>query len=228
MGENPARMADLAMLRQMSYSLLSALFLGSWRDTADQLGDTACEVLVASGWASGMSFWPALSDFLRRLGELSSATVGATESKYQRLFGPTPSQNPVPLNETSFLLPGAEETGWVLASVERHYASAGIESTAASGNIPDHIAVELEFVAFLCGMEADAWVAGEFKNARRMQGRQRRFLTQHTSNWSAVLLREIARRDDELFNSAATAAHAQITHDVDFLQALQPLMRSAT
>lgn len=228
MGENSARMTDLAALRQMAYSLLSAVFLGTWRDTAEQLGDTAAEVLEISGWAANMAFYPALSDFLRNLSELDADSVGAAEGVYQRMFGPTPSWNPIPLNETSYLVPGAEETGYVLASVERHYASAGVELTAASGNIPDHIAVELEFIAYLCGSEAAAWSDDNFKDARRMQDRQRRFLDQHPSAWVPVLLREITARDDGLLASTAVAAHAQITHDLDFLRALQPLMRSAT
>ena len=227
MDENRAKMADLAALRQMAYSLLSAVFLGNWRDTADLLGDTAGEVLAVSNWATGMSFYPALEGFLQALSDLDSDSYGEVENKHQRLFGPTPSTNPVPLNETSYLAPGGEETGWVLASVERHYSSAGIESTSASGNVPDHVAVELEFLAFLCGCEANAWVGDDFKEARRMQDRQRRFLDKHASNWVPVLAREIMAKDDGLFASAARATHIQVTHDVDFLRSLQPLMRSA-
>ena len=119
MGENTAKMADLAALRQMSYSLMSAVFLGNWRDTAELVSETASEVLAVSNWATGMSFYPALSRFLRTISELDTGSLTDIESRYQRLFGPTPSSNPVPLNETSYLVPGAEETGWVLASVER-------------------------------------------------------------------------------------------------------------
>lgn len=221
-------MSDLAALRQMFYSLLSAVFLGDWRDTAGLIGDTASEVLAVSEWATGMSFYPALGRFLRILSGLDSESLSEVENRYQRLFGPTPSFNPIPLNETSYLVPGAEETGWVLASVERHYSSVGIELTSASGNIPDHIAVELEFVAYLCGCEADAWVSKDFKGARRMQERQRRFLDRHTSKWIPILFREISARDDDFFTAAARAAHVQVMHDVDLLRSLQPLMRAAT
>ncbi len=227
MGENKAKMADLAALRQMSYSLLSAVFLGNWRDTAELISVTAGEVLAVTDWAADMSFYPALSNFLQALSNLDTDSQNDIESSYQRLFGPTLSLNPVPLNETSYLVPGAEETGWVLASVERHYTSAGIESTSASGNIPDHLAVELEFIAFLCGCEADAWVSDDFKEARRMQDRQRRFLDQHMSLWIPIFLREVTSRNEEIFTAAATAAHVQVTHDVDFLRSLQPLMRTA-
>ncbi len=228
MGENTAAMADLAALRQMSYSLLSAVFIGNWRDTAELIVDTATDVLAVSEWAADMSFYPALGGFLQHLSEFDAVSLGEVENQYQRLFGPTPSFNPVQLNETSYLVPGAEQTGWVLASVERHYSSAGIELTSASGNVPDHIAVELEFVAYLCSREADAWVGDDFKNARRMQDRQRRFLDQHPSKWVPVLLREIASRGDVFFTSAARAAHVQVMHDVDFLTSLQPMMRAAT
>jgi TorA maturation chaperone TorD len=227
MTENKAKMADLAALRQMSYSLLSAVFLGNWRDTAELISVTAGEVLAVTGWAADMSFYPALRKFLQTLSNLDTESQNDADIAYQRLFGPTRANNPVPLNETSYLVPGAEETGWVLASVERHYASAGIESTSASGNIPDHLAVELEFIAFLCGNEATAWANDDFKEARRMQDRQRRFLDQHTSKWLPTFLREVTQRDEQLFTTAATAAHVQVTHDVDFLRSLQPLMRTA-
>ncbi|MBT4125555.1 MAG: molecular chaperone TorD family protein [Chloroflexi bacterium] len=228
MGENKANMADLAALRQMSYSLLSAVFLGNWRDTADLISDTASDVLAVSNWAADMSFYPALSEFLEEFSKLGSESHAEVENRYQRLFGPTPSANSVPLNETSYLVPGAEETGWVLASVERHYSSAGIESTSASGNVTDHIAVELEFIAFLCGRETDAWAGDDFKEARRMQDRQRRFLDQHLTKWIPIFLREVIARDDTgPFEQAAKAVHVQVIHDLDFLRSLQPLMRSA-
>ena len=227
MGENTATMADLAGLRQMSYSLMSAVFLGNWRDTDELIRDTAGEVLAVSDWASGMTFYPALSRFFRSFSELNGGSLAGIESRYRRLFGPTPSSNPVPLNETSYLVPGAEETGWILASIERHYSSAGIESTSASGNIPDHISVELEFIAYLCGREADAWADDDFKEARRMQDRQRRFLDKHMSKWVPIFLRAVVAKDDDLFSSAGQAIHAQVFHDVDFLRSLQPLMRSA-
>lgn len=228
MNDKAAGMADLAALRQMAYSLLSAVFLGSWRDTAEELGDTASEVLAVSDWAADMAFYPPLRDFLRQLSEMDPDSVGVFETTYLRLFGPTPSHNPVHLAETAYLIPGAERTGWILASIERHYASAGIESAPASGNIPDHLAVELEFLAFLCGSEATAWANDDFKEARRMQDRQRRFLDQHLSVWVPIMLREIEGRDDGLIISATRAVHTQVIHDLDFLRALQPLMRSAT
>lgn len=228
MSDNTASMADLAALRQMSYSLLSAVFLGNWRDTANLISDTASEVLAVSDWAADMSFYSDLSEFLRAFGTLDTEDYPEIENQYQRLFGPTPSSKSVPLNETSYLVPGAEETGWVLASVERHYSSAGIESTSASGNVPDHIAVELEFLAYLSGREADAWADDDFKEARRMQDRQRRFLDKHVSKWTPILLREITARDEsELFRLAAKSVQTQIVHDLDFLRTLQPLMRSA-
>lgn len=228
--DNTASMADLAALRQMSYSLMSAVFFGDLRETADLISDTASEVLAVSDWAADMSFYPDLAEFLRAFGELDSESYSEVESQYQRLFGPTPSSasSSVPLNETSYLVPGAEETGWVLASVERHYSSAGIESTPASGNVPDHIAVELEFIAFLCGREAEAWAGDDFKEARRMQDRQRRFLDQHLSKWIPIFVREVTGREDTgPFELAAKAVQVQVIHDLDFLRSLQPLMRSA-
>jgi hypothetical protein len=41
MSDNTASMADLAALRQMSYSLMSAVFFGDLRETADLISDTA-------------------------------------------------------------------------------------------------------------------------------------------------------------------------------------------
>jgi len=228
MSDHTASMADLAALRQMSYSLLSAVFLGNWQDTADLISDTASEVLAVSEWASDMSFHRDLAGFLKAFGELDPEAYPEIESQYHQLFGANPLASPVALNETSYLVPGAEETGWVLASVERHYSSAGVESTPASGNVQDHIAVELEFIAFLCGIEAEAWVDDNFKEARRMQDRQRRFLDQHLSNWIPIFLREVTARDKSgPFRLAAKAVQVQVIHDLDFLRSLKPLMRSA-
>ncbi len=49
--------------------------------------------------------------------------------------------------------------------------------------MPDHIALECEFVALLAGREADAWQAGQREEARQIWGTTNRFLSEHVLSW---------------------------------------------
>jgi TorA maturation chaperone TorD len=113
----------------------------------------------------------------------------------------------------------------MLASIEQHYASAGVSVSRFGAGMPDHISTELEFLALLCGREADAWEKGDLKSARRMQDRQRRFMEKHPARWLPALSAALAERDGGIFREAVEAAHSLVAHDIDFLAALRPRLR---
>ena len=81
-------------------------------------------------------------------------------------------------------------------AVETFYHEWGL---AVEGNeIPDHIALECEFVARLAGQEAEAWRSGMTEEAERLWKTRRQFLTQHLLSWGGKFcadLRSLAQVD---------------------------------
>lgn len=75
--------------------------------------------------------------------------------------------------------------------VQRLYAQAGAELAREAGELPDFIGVELDFMAFLCEREAEAWAASDGKRAQRFQVLQREFLSEHLSRWVDELCDEM-------------------------------------
>jgi TorA maturation chaperone TorD len=67
-------------------------------------------------------------------------------------------------------------------AVAEQYRQAGLE---IEGNeMPDHIALECEFIAFLAGQEADAWQAKQRDQAGQIWQTESRFLRDHVLSWS--------------------------------------------
>jgi TorA maturation chaperone TorD len=66
-------------------------------------------------------------------------------------------------------------------AVADDYRAAGLGIEGAE--MPDHIALECEFVALLAGREADAWQAGQREEARQILGTTNRFLSEHVLSW---------------------------------------------
>jgi len=78
--------------------------------------------------------------------------------------------------------------------VQRLYAEAGAEVVREAGELPDFIGVELEFMAFLCTREAEAWAAKDQELARHFLTLEREFLIEHLSQWVDELCSEMSSR----------------------------------
>jgi TorA maturation chaperone TorD len=215
----PRPLLALARLRQGTYRLLGSLLL----DPADAVNDApvAARYLRSTGaWPSAFAFYDDWERFLRRVAALSPHTMPAVRASYAALFGTRSTLEPVPLYESAFLDQAAIQAGWVVGAVERAYAAAGLRP-ALHGEPPDHVAVELEFISFLCGREAEALAAVDAVGARAAADQQLRFLEEHLCQWIPSLSDAVTARDElGFFTVVAQAAHAMVSHDVDLLGAL--------
>ena len=48
-------------------------------------------------------------------------------------------------------------SGWTAVQIDRDYAAAGFSISSSLIEVPEHVAVELEFMSFLCDQKASAW-----------------------------------------------------------------------
>jgi TorA maturation chaperone TorD len=215
----------LARLRQAAYRLLSETFLPPTAVRPDDLCAASRAIRESCRWAADYAFYAALDMFLAAASSRSTRAAQGLAERYAALFGASSTKAPVPLGETAFLQVSEQSAGNLLVSLEQHYASSGVASSRAGLHMPDHISTELEFVSLLCGREAGAWDAGDFRNARRMQDRQRRFMENHPVRWLPALCVALEQRDAGVFQLAAAAARSLVMHDVDFLNAMRPYLR---
>jgi len=87
--------------------------------------------------------------------------------------------------------------------------------------------VELEFMAFLCSLEAQSWERNALKEGFQVLERQRAFLSQHLDRWFSAFVRQVAVAEQEgLYAVIAEAAHAFIHHDQDLVALLLERLRA--
>lgn len=103
------------------------------------------------------------------------------------------------------LLGGAESD-----RVRQSYRQSGYAVEDDAG--PDHVGHELNFLAFLCGAEGDAWEDGEEATARRMRQRQRDFLENHLLTWMFPFALTV-RREGPRFYGALADLTVELVYD---------------
>jgi TorA maturation chaperone TorD len=73
----------------------------------------------------------------------------------------------------------------------------------------DHVAVELEFLSFLCGREAENWSSGLPDMARQLRRQQKSFLDDHLGRWLAEFCQRVqARTQSDAYQGLALLADA--------------------
>lgn len=112
------------------------------------------------------------------------------ETAYLRVFTHicSPDCNPC---ETSYVAKHIFQVSQRLSQITGFYRTFGLE---VSGERPDHISVEVEFLGFLCYREAIETDAGSAEKANMMRSAQRRFIASHIGEWVCPLAALIRRR----------------------------------
>ncbi len=83
--------------------------------------------------------------------------------------------------------------GPVTEAVLHSYARSGFQPDLASQS-GDHLGLELAFLAFLAGAEADAWEDDRPSIARTIRERQRQFLDEHLLPWLPALTQAVRQQ----------------------------------
>ncbi|MBI5253700.1 MAG: molecular chaperone TorD family protein [Euryarchaeota archaeon] len=79
-------------------------------------------------------------------------------------------------------------------AVQKKYRKAGLEVSENDREIPDHISVELEFMHYLCGKEAEAWKSGNKSEAVKYLEMQKEFLNEHLAAWVEKFCTKVEER----------------------------------
>ena len=136
-------------------------------------------------------------DFINGDGE---ALLDRLAIDYTQLFhGPVERISPY---ECIQIGDGEDLMGAAAEEVRRFMAEVGFSVPPETGELPDHISVELAFMAELARREAEALESNDRKTAEFIASLQRRFLAAHLGRWAERFARKVWDRAATPFYAA--------------------------
>jgi nitrate reductase assembly molybdenum cofactor insertion protein NarJ len=131
-----------------------------------------------------------------------AAIADATEGQYHSVFGPGGPASPreVSYHETV-------ELGSLMSELAGYYSAFGY--SPATVEAPDHVAVEVGFIAYLRLKAAYALVSGDVANATTTADAAARFTSDHLAMLAAPLAAALADSEMDYLVRASTQLHAR-------------------
>ncbi len=217
----PIARGDLARFREATYQVVSQTFLYPKAERLKAVASVAGELWKASDALAPLAFFVRWREMLGVLQQINQQDARAIQGRYVSLFAANSTGVPCQPYESAYREPSGEGAGWVLAQLEGTYAAAGVSVAGRTGVMPDHVSVEMEYLAFLCGQEAEAWEQERVSEASAALGKQKRFLGRHLSVWFPLFARRVAAADGGgVFATISDGAQAFMGFDIDLIDAL--------
>jgi putative dimethyl sulfoxide reductase chaperone len=224
--EPPPRLADVCARRAAVYQ---ALALGFCEPTAAYLSALAGGELVeglreAVAWLGSDAelYEPALAA-LAAAGSAAALTdpdtaLAALAVEHARLFT-GPGHPAVRCYATQYLEPGddrpARLNGAAAAYAAAAYAAAGVTAADARPELPDHVAVELEFLFHLCRSEETAWERDASDDALQLRRSLDAFLREHAARFFGEFAAEVrAAAPAPLYGALADLLDAHVVAEL--------------
>lgn len=225
-GQDPLPLAHLAQFRAVTYRLFSHIFLYPHGERLLAVAAAARELQEQGAVLARFAFFEQWQQLLHQLQGLGERDAGELQGKFVSLFSVNAGGDlPCPPYESTYRVPAGQPTGWLLAQVEQEYTAAGLTLSPSLGELPDHLAVEMEFVASLCGQEAQAWEERDLVHGIAALQRQKAFLDRHLARWLPDFTWRVMAADGKgLFAAVSRGAQSFISYDCDFLDALVAML----
>ncbi|HKZ76040.1 MAG TPA: molecular chaperone TorD family protein, partial [Actinomycetota bacterium] len=206
-----------AELRRTVYRVLAGLFLFPDRERLATLATAAPEVRRRTEPLRDLAFFPSWDALVGKLEGLSDGDVERLQEEYTALFVSGAHGRSCPPYESAYAGGPGLESGLIGADIEAVYASVGM-GVVATGELPDHLAVELEFLSFLCGEEAGS---ADPSDGDAWRARQHAFLSKHLLRWLPTFVSGLRAVDPGgFYRGAAEAALEFAGHDKVLVEAL--------
>ncbi len=144
---------------------------------------------------------------LRKLAEQSTShSLSAAEMEYHRVLG----AGGIPAVESSYDDNALAGRGPVLADVRAFYEAFSYQPKKLPAELPDHIAVELDFLAYLAMKIAFALHESMKKEAHTAEDAYERFLQEHLCEWAAKLETQVERAASPVYGPIAQELTQQL------------------
>lgn len=198
------------------YRVLGSFFLPPDPDRLATLVAAVPELERVTWPLVGMAGHRTWTGLLRLLESLDDDDVERMGTEYTSLFLSGSRDLTVQPFESSYVPVSEYEVASVSAAVEARYRRAGLQLTS-KGELPDHLAVELEFCAYLCHREGDEI---DDNDAGRWRAERRAFLSDHLVRWLPSFAEKLAHvMPDSPYLQAAEVARAVTADDLVVIEA---------
>lgn len=211
----------LADWRASAYRVCAALLLHPDEQRLQWLSHVARAFRQYDDALAAFAFFGPWHRLLDLLEDIERQDRAALQAEHVRLFSLDPCATPCLPYESFYLMSGHQETGWVTVQLQGTYARAGLHLAPSLNESPDHAAVELEFMSYLCRQEAEAWERADSDAAIGAIEQERAFLHLHLGRWFGQFARNArARTAVQFYALAVEAADAFVCHERDLVGSL--------
>lgn len=190
-----------ATAREDAYRLLAACY---YPPTPALLEETCCETLASAMFALS----PEASAYAMEAAKIAKGqSVEALAVEYARLFvGPfhlvAPPYGSCYVDDNKIVM------GDSTAAVEGFYHACGLYIANDFHELPDHVAVELEFMSFLAFNQRHAEATGNSEESKRLVALQLEFLTKFLVPWLGPFTAAVINDGESSFNQAVARCTA--------------------
>jgi len=160
--------------------------------------ETGTEGILAAVSGEAFSYPDAVSALLGELSAILTDDIDTLKRAHQRLF-PQVESRETPGYETAYRGSEIFNQAAIMADIAGFYRAFGLAVGGSLRERPDHVTVELEYLAFLCFKEAVAVDNDEYDQADICADAERSFLTDHLGDWGPELGRRLDRHSDHAF-----------------------------
>jgi len=182
-------MAELAVMRSKAYAFLSSIYnqlpdrnLAGW--LKDE-GAAALGALNSEGQDDLTAGLKLVKEYLRASADTAPDQIvnDLAVERTRLLRGIKPGYGPPPPYESVYRGTDATSMGQTGQEVLKCYAEAGVGLPADLRERPDYIGLELDFMRYLAGKEAQAWQEEKEDEALGWLEQERHFLVEHVVSW---------------------------------------------
>ncbi len=206
---------EMTVWRQAAYRLFGALFLYPNRERLTKLASAAGELQKDSGTLAALPFFEPWQQLLAALSNLGEGDTTPVEEEFVRLFQ---ARSAAPPYESFYLDPEGANRVWIATQLEQEYIEAGLSLSPSLMDMPDHIAVELEFMSFLCAGETQAEETETGASSAQARARQQVFIDRHLGRWFPKFAKRVqAAAPEGLYSLVVEAAYAFLRYDLSVL-----------
>lgn len=224
MREEHNQPVSLAELRASLYSALALGFSAPDEGTLKEVSGRLPEVLRE---ASSLFVMPVLEDTIKNFeASINASDRTSLKAEYHRLFV-GPYRLPAPPYASVYLESEPTIMGTSTLEVLRMYEEARFLLSPSFKDLPDHVAVELEFMALLCEEERRAWRRGGLCEAAKLLAKEETFLREHLVRWIPHFSsRILSSTDSPFYRALASLLRDYVLLDLDCVRGLRRVLKA--
>lgn len=188
--------SEMAQIRHVLYRFFATLFLYPNVARLGMIRDVAKGLREESATWDILPYGMALQQMLDLAVGLPAGEHITLEEDFVRLF----TVNPVAVPYESVYVDKEGVTRTLIVShIQSEYLAAGLEMAKGQIEPPDHVAVELEFMAYLVNQELEGLAEGMETETAVSRQRQADFLRRHLKRWYPDFATKVTQATPNVF-----------------------------